>query len=361
MAETLLCIGTRKGLFLARSEDRAAWKIDGPHFKSDAVYSVAVDTRGGRVRVLAGADSTHWGPSVFHSDDLGASWHEATEAPVRFPAEIDASVARVWQLSPAGENAPGVVWAGAEPHSLWKSEDGGETYNLVKGLWEHPHHAEWQPGGGGACLHTVLPDPEDPEKLLVALSAGGAYRSADGGRSWEASNTGITVNFLPDPEPEFGQCVHKIAPAAGRDGRYYLQHHWGVYRSDDDGHTWQNIGEGLPSDFGFAVCAHPRRRDTAYVFPLNGDYDRVPAERKCRVYRTDDAGATWQPLTRGLPGEHHGVVLRDAMTVDAEDPMGIYFGTRNGEVWASADEGEHWDEVASHLADVLVVRAVRIG
>jgi photosystem II stability/assembly factor-like uncharacterized protein len=358
MPQTLLCIGTKKGLFLARSEDRVRWELDGPHFRMSAVYAVAVDSREGRARVLAGADSPHLGPCVAHSDDLGATWSEAVKGAVRFPPGYEASVERVWQLRPAGPEQPGVVYAGAEPSSLWRSEDGGESFSLVEGLWEHPHRADWQPGYGGQCLHTILPDPADPQRVLVAMSTGGVYRTEDGGRSWNPSNHGIQAYFLPDPYPEYGQCVHKVAADAERPDRLYLQNHGGVYRSDDGGRTWASIADSLPAEFGFPVAAHPRRGGTAYLFPLEADANRVPAGERCRVYRTDDAGESWRPLERGLPqSEHFGVVLRDALTVDDGDPAGVYFGTRNGEVYGSPDEGEQWHLVAAHLPDVLCVRA----
>lgn len=188
------------------------------------------------------------------------------------------------------------------------------------------------------------------------------FRSKDGGASWAPSNQGVSAVFLPDPDPEFGQCVHKIAQDAGDLDRLYLQNHWGVYRSDDGGAKWTDIGEGLPSDFGFAVAAHPHRPGTAYVFPITADADRVPAGRRCRVYRTSDAGSSWEALSAGLPeGDHFGTVLRDALRTDDADPAGVYFGNRNGEVYASADDGDSWQLLASHLPDVLCVRAVAMA
>jgi hypothetical protein len=218
------------------------------------------------------------------------------------------------------------------------------------------------PGGGGLGLHTVITDPRDAAAVTVAVSTAGVYRTLDGGKSWAPSNSGVQAVFLPDKFPEFGQCVHKIAPDAVRQDRLYLQNHWGVYRSDDAGTSWTDIGAGLPSDFGFAVAAHPTRGDTAYIFPINADADRVPAERRCRVFRTTDAGASWEPLTAGLPtGDHYGTVLRDALCTDDSDPAGVYFGNRNGELYASADDGDSWRQLAAHLPDVLTVRAVTVG
>ncbi|MGV9315730.1 WD40/YVTN/BNR-like repeat-containing protein [Streptomyces sp. NPDC003691] len=360
MVEVLLTVGTRKGLFTGRRR-AGRWRLSGPFLPARAVYAVAIDTRGPVPRLLAGGDSAHWGPSVFHSDDLGASWTEPDRPAVAFPRDTGASLERVWQLHPAASGDPGVVYAGTEPAALFRSEDRGETFTLVRPLWEHPTRSRWEPGGGGEAVHTVVTDPRDPRAVTVAVSAAGVFRSRDGGASWDPSNDGVSAVFLPDPHPEFGQCVHKIAQDAGDPGRLYLQNHWGVYRSDDAGARWTDIGAGLPSDFGFAVAAHPHRPDTAYVFPIAADSDRVPAGHRCRVFRTSDAGVSWEPLTAGLPaGDHFGTVLRDALCTDDGDPAGVYFGNRNGELYASADDGDTWEQVAAHLPDVLCVRAATV-
>ncbi|OEJ37798.1 glycosyl hydrolase [Streptomyces agglomeratus] len=361
MTDVLLTVGTRKGLFIGRRRG-GEWQIDGPHFTAQAVYSVAIDTRGAVPRLLVGGDSLHWGPSVFHSDDLGATWVEPKQPAVKFPDYTDTSLERVWQLRPAGAEAPGVVYAGTEPAALFRSEDRGESFELVRPLWEHPTRSRWVPGGGGEGLHTIITDPRDAGAVTVAVSTAGVFRSLDGGASWSPSNKGVSAVFLPDPNPEFGQCVHKIAQDAADPDRLYLQNHWGVFRSDDAGANWADIGAGLPSTFGFAAAAHPHRADTAYVFPITADSDRVPAGNKCRVYRTADAGGSWEPLSAGLPPEpHYGTVLRDALCTDDADPAGVYFGNRNGELFASADDGDSWRMLASHLPDVLCVRAAVIG
>ncbi|MGV9809101.1 WD40/YVTN/BNR-like repeat-containing protein [Micromonospora chersina] len=358
---TLLAIGTGKGLFLATSTDRRDWAVSGPHFPMTGVYAVAVDKRPGRPRLLAGMTSSHFGPSVATSDDLGGSWQEPEQAPVAFPADTGASLGRVWQLTPAGPDQPDVVWAGTEPSALFRSEDGGRSFSLVRALWDHPHREQWAAGFGGQAVHSVLPHPRDPGRMAVAMSTGGVYRTEDAGASWAPGNTGIRAYFLPDEWPEFGQCVHKIARDAGDPERLYAQNHHGVYRSDDDGLSWTSIAAGLPSDFGFPIVAHPSRPGTVYAFPLAADGERFPTDRRCRVYRSADAGESWEPLTAGLPdGPFYPSVLRDAMCADDHDPAGVYFGTRSGEVYASADDGDSWSRVAAHLPDVLCVRAAEV-
>jgi len=357
--DVLLALGTAKGLFLARSRDaRKTWDVSGPHFAMNGVYSVCVDKRGDTPRLLAGVDSSHFGPSVAISDDLGETWREPDAAPVAFPDDVDASLTRVWQITPG---ADGRIYAGTEPAALFVSEDGGTSFELVRALWDHPHRENWGAGFGGQAFHTILPHPDDPDSVLVAMSSGGVYRTVDGGRSWTASNTGIQTPFLPERFPEYGQCVHKVARDAVDHERLYAQNHHGVYRSDDGGTIWRSIADGLPTDFGFTMVAHPRRTGVIFNFPITADALRFPPDYRCRVYRSQDAGETWEARSEGLPaGPFYPAVLRDAMCTDDADPVGVYFGTRSGEVFASADEGDSWTQVASHLPDVLSVRAAVI-
>ncbi|MDQ2836622.1 MAG: exo-alpha-sialidase [Actinomycetota bacterium] len=355
--ETLVAIGTKKGLWLARSDNRQDWTLTGPEFSMHEIPSIAIDTRGDRTRILVGVRSEHWGPTVAHSDDLGQSWVEPEHGAIQFPPDTEAALERVWQLQPDAESRPGVVWAGCEPISVWKSTDGGEHFELNRPLWDHPHRSEWGAGFGGAAAHSIAPDPTDDDRVHVAMSTGGVYRSADGGQSWTARNNGISAYFMPDPNPEFGQCVHKIARDSGLPDRLYAQNHHGVYRSEDQGDSWQSIADGLPADFGFVMLAHPRTSGTVWVIPLQADGERFPPGARLAVHRTSDAGASWTRLDVGLPERDYNSVLRDAAAVDTAEPVGVYFGTRGGSVYASADAGDSFTELASHLPDVLCVRA----
>ncbi|MCZ2401671.1 exo-alpha-sialidase [Paenarthrobacter sp. Z7-10] len=354
---TVLAIGTKKGLWLATSQDREQWSFSGPHFLMNEIPSIGIDTRGGRTRIMVGVRSEHWGPTVAHSDDLGATWTEPEQGAIRFPEDANSALERVWQIYPDSADRPGVVWAGCEPISVWKSTDGGEHFELNRGLWDHPHRSQWGAGFGGAAAHTVLPSPTDERTLHVAMSTGGVYRSTDSGETWEARNHGISAYFMPDPDPEFGQCVHKVARDAQVPDRLYAQNHHGVYRSDDNADTWTSIADGLPADFGFVMMAHPSRSGTAWVIPIKADGERIPPDGKLAVHRTDDAGSSWTRLDSGLPQSEFNVVLRDAAAVDTAEPAGVYFGTRGGSVYASADEGNSFTEVIAHLPDVLCVRA----
>ena len=356
--DVVVLVGTTKGLFaLTARADRTSWQLGGPWFRGEEIYAAALDCRGGRTRLLVGATSSHWGPSVYRSDDLGATWVEPEPQTLAFPADAGAAVARVWQLQLAGEGQPDVVYAGVEPAALFRSGDGGVTFTLDDALWNHEHRRQWQPGGGGLCLHTIVPDPAGGPRLGVAVSAAGFYRTLDG-RRWEAANAGIKAPFLPEPTPPFGQCVHKVDRHPTEPDTLFLQHHWGVYRSDDFGGRWQEIGaDELPSTFGFPVVVDPNRPGTAYVLPLESNMFRCTPDGRLRVYRTTDGGASWEPLADGLPQENAWLtVLRDGFVADTLDPTGLYIGTRTGEVFASPDAGESWQEVARHLPPVVCVK-----
>ncbi len=355
----LLMIGTRKGLWLGRSdEQRTSWELTGPKFLMNEIYSMAIDTRDGKTRLLAGAMSSHFGPQVFRSDDLGETWQETPNGAIRFPEDTGSALEQVWQLKPGPASEPGVVYAGTQPSALFRSTDGGETFAMVRPLWDHPHREQWDAGFGGQAIHTIIPDESDPARMTVAMSTGGVYQTTDSGASWAPANVGVKAYFLPDPWPEFGQCVHKIDRHPDNAQRMYLQNHHGVYRTDDGGANWTSIADGLPSDFGFPIVVDPHDGDTVYVFPLVADGERIPPGGKPRVWRSTDAGEHWTELSKGLPEDgFYSCVMRDAMTADAADPTGLYLGTRDGSVFASNDGGESWSQVTEHLPDVMCVRA----
>ncbi len=313
------------------------------------VYAVGIDPHTGRI--LAGSESAHFGPSMWFSDDLGTSWREPGHAPIAFPSDVDAAFTRVWQFAFGGE--PGAVYAGVEPTALFRSVDGGESFELVRALWDHPHRSDWFPGAGGAAVHTVLPervsaDGTDPRCMTVAMSTGGVYQTRDGGGTWTPANRGIRATFLPEEYPEYGQCVHKVAVAA--DGAFYLQNHHGVYRSEDPLSGWAPIADGLPADFGFAMVAHPHAPGTALTFPVISEACHLPPDYRLDVRRTDDGGATWRPAAKGLPADpYYSIVLRDAACTDGTDVPGFYFGTRAGDVYAATDDDPEWRQVAAHL------------
>ena len=359
--QTILLAGTRKGLFVGRSdESRQHWEWDEPRFSFDEVYSVGVDKRGDDVRLLSGNASLWMGAQVQRSDDLGRTWEFTPNGGPTFPEQADASVKHIWQLTSG--TTPGVVYAGVEPGAIFRSDDRGEHFTLAQGLWDHPHRAEWGEGFGGQAFHTILPHPTDPDAMIAAISTGGVYRTRDGGATWDACNQGIRADFMPEGKqyPEFGQCVHKIARHPEHPERLYLQNHGGVYRSDDEADSWHDIGEGLSSDFGFCVVVHPRQPETIWVFPNGGGEERFPPGGKARVWRSRDAGESWSELGNGLPDRFLVSVMRDAMCTDDHEQPGLYFGARNGAVYASLDDGDSWSEIVRDLPDVVTVRAVAV-
>ena len=361
MSEAVLLVGTRKGLWIGRSDaSRQRWEWSEPEFLMQGIYGLGIDTRGDAPRMFVSGTSEHWGPGVYRSDDLGRTWTESQGAAVRFPADLGSSVERVWQIQPGGVDEPDVVWAGTQPSALFRSEDRGESFSLVRSLWDHPHREQWGAGFGGQAIHTIVPHPKDPQQVTVAMSTGGVYRTSDGGRSWSPANKGIKAYFFPDPWPEFGQCVHKVAAHPAAPERLFAQNHHGVYRSDDGGDQWVSIADGLPADFGFPIVVHPHQPETVFVFPLVADGARIPPQGQARVWRSADAGETWTPSGRGLPDQFWAAVMRDAMTTDRADQAGLYLGARDGSVFASLDDGDSWTQIAAHLPDVLSVRAAVI-
>ena len=357
----LLLVGTTKGAFILRSNtNRARWEVGGPYFHGQAVYTMVYDGRGGQHRIWASTQS-FWGTLLRSSEDFGKSWTNPQEASIRFPADTGVSLKNIWQISLGRTDEPDVLYCGVDPAALFETRDGGETWSLVRGLFDHPHRPRWVPGNGGLALHTIVPDPVDRQRMYVAISAGGVYRTNDAGRTWTAQNRGIRVTFMPGKYPEFGQCVHKIVMHPARPERLFLQNHWGLYRSDDSCENWTDIANGVPSDFGFAMAMHPRNPDCVYIVPVESDQFRCACDGRLRVYRTRSGGASWESLARGLPQKQaYETVLRDAMTVDSLDPAGIFFGTRSGQLFGSCDEGRTWNKILDGLPAIVCVRSALI-
>jgi len=360
--DVLVLAGTMKGAFLLRSTARRArWEIAGPYFHGQQIYALAWDGRDGRHRVWA-STTNMWGSFLRSSDDYGRTWTDPVEAPIRFPADSGATLKNIWQILMGRPTEPNVMYCGVEPAALFESCDDGQNWSLVRGLFDHPHRPRWMPGMGGLALHTILLDPQSNERMYVAISAGGVYATEDGGRTWQARNRGVRVVYTPDKYPEFGQCVHKITLHPARPERLFLQNHWGLYRSDNYGEGWQDIAHGVPSDFGYTIVAHPHDPGCVYIVPIESDEFRCTPEGRLRVYRTRNAGESWEALTRGLPQKRaYETVLRDSMAVDSLEPAGIYFGTRSGQIYASPDDGKNWERIAEGLPPVVCVKAAVVG
>ena len=365
MTAIRVLVGTRKGAFLLSSDGiRRDWRVDGPLFAGWEIYHVKGSPADPN-RLYASQSTSWFGQVVQRSDDGGRSWnpvgnefryagvpgthqwYDGTPHPWEF--------ARVWHLEPSLRD-PDTVYAGVEDAALFRSTDGGSTWEEVPGLRQHGSGPAWQPGAGGMCLHTILLDPENPDRMLVAISAAGVFRSDDGGATWAAANRGLRSEGIPDPDAEVGHCVHRLAMHPSRPAVLYMQKHWDVMRSDDRGDTWYEVSGNLPTDFGFAIDVHAHEPETVYVVPIKSDAEHYPLDGKLRVYRSRSGGLDWEPLTRGLPQSNCYVnVLRDAMSVDHADPCGVYFGTTGGQVYASADAGDSWEPIVRDLPSVLSV------
>jgi len=358
--DVVLLVGTMKGAFVVRAGGtRATWEVGGPYLAGRAVYALAHDGRAGRRRIWAGVASMHWGAVLATTDDWGRTWTEPEQAPIRFPADSGLALKQIWQIRPGRADEPDTLYCGVEPAALFRSDDNGKTWAIVRGLLDHPHRPRWTPGGGGLCLHTVVLDPAKAARMWVAVSTAGVYRTDDGGRTWAARNAGIRAEFLPEKYPEFGQCVHKVVQHPDRPETLFLQNHWGLYRSDDGGDSWRDVARGVPSDFGFPMAVDPHDPERVYIVPLESDAFRCPPEGKLRVYRTRNGGKSWEPLSRGLPQRGvYDAILRDALATDTLAPTGVYFGTRAGNLFASKDGGNSWRLAVGGLPPIVCVRAV---
>ena len=365
MSTVRVLVGTRKGAFILTSDGkRKDWKVSEPLFTGWEVYHLKGSPADPN-RLYASQCSGWFGQQIQRSEDGGANWtpvgnkftydgvpgthqwYDGTAHPWEFK--------RVWHLEPSLAD-PDLVYAGVEDAALFKSSDGGATWSELAGLRGHDTGPHWQPGAGGMCLHTIILDPADPGRMYIAISAAGAFRTDDGGKSWKPINKGLVSDILPNPTAEVGHCVHHVAMHRERPGVLFMQKHWDVMRSDNAGDTWQEVSGNLPTDFGFVIDVHAHEPETLYVVPIKSDSEHFPPEGKLRVYRSRTGGNEWEALTKGLPQKDCYVnVLRDAMAVDSLDACGVYFGTTGGQVYASADAGDNWIPIVRDLPAVLSV------
>ncbi len=386
MSGVRLLVGTRKGAFVLTADGkRKRWKVSGPHFAGWEVYHLK-GSPADPDRIYASQSSGWFGQVIQRSDDGGKTWEApgggVTTSPEGFPrGESNKFVydvspetgkpltthqyydgtqhpwefKRVWHLEPSPGD-PDTVFAGVEDAALFRSVNGGQTWQELPGLRGHETGPRWQPGAGGMCLHTILLDPGDPGRIFIAISAAGAFRTDDGGSTWRPVNRGLRSEGIPDSNAEVGHCVHRIAMHRDRPHVLFMQKHWDVMRSDDAGETWREVSGNLPTDFGFPIDVHAHEPDTIYVVPIKSDSEHYPPGGRLRVYRSRTGGNEWEALTKGLPQRNCYVnVLRDAMAVDAIDPCGVYFGTTGGQVYASADAGDTWRPIVRDLPAVLSV------
>jgi photosystem II stability/assembly factor-like uncharacterized protein len=365
MAKVRLLIGTHKGaFFLTSDERRQQWKVDGPHFAGWDVYHVK-GSPADPDRLYAAQSRGWFGQVVQRSDDGGATWEPVGnqfqyEGATRTHKWYDNSdhpyeFLRVWHLEPSLTD-PDTVYAGVEDAALFRTTDAGKSWEELSGLRTHPTASTWAPGAGGLCLHTIILDKDNPNRIVTAISAAGAFRSDDAGQTWRTITKGLHSNYIPDPDAEVGHCVHHIAMHPSRPNVLYMQKHWDVMRSDDSGDTWHEVSGNLPTDFGFVIDVHAHEPETIYVVPITSDSDHFVPDGKLRVYRSKSGGNEWEALTKGLPQHDCYVnVLRDAMAVDSLDSCGVYFGTTGGQVYASSDGGDSWNAIVHDFPAVLSV------
>jgi photosystem II stability/assembly factor-like uncharacterized protein len=365
MSGVRVLVGTRKGAFVLTADGtRKRWDVSGPHFGGWEIYHVA-GSPADQDRLYASQSTSWFGQLIQRSDDGGATWepvgnefsydgipgthqwYDGTPHPWEF--------ARVWHLEPSLTD-PDTLYAGVEDAALFRSIDGGQSWQELSGLRDHESGSAWQPGAGGMCLHTIVQHPRDPGRIVVAISAAGVFRTDDAGKTWRPINRGLRSEQIPDPAAEVGHCVHRLAMHPSRPDVLFMQKHWDVMRSDDGGESWREISGDLPTDFGFPIGVHAHEPDTIYVVPITSDSEHYPPEGKLRVYRSRTGGYEWEALTKGLPQRDCYVnVLRDAMAVDSLDPCGVYIGTTGGQVYASVDAGDSWAPIVRDLPSVLSV------
>jgi hypothetical protein len=365
MSKVRVLVGTRKGAFILSSDaSRKKWTVDGPHFAGWEIYHLK-GSPADPDRLYASQSSGWFGQVLQRSDDGGKSWNAAgnqflydgTPGTHKWYDDSDHpwEFKRVWHLEPSLDD-PDKVYAGVEDAAFFQSTDGAKTWQEMPGLREHPSAGGWAPGAGGMCLHTIVIDPTNANRIYIAISAAGVFRSDDAGKSWKPANKGLRSNTMPDEDSEVGHCVHRIAMHPSRPDTLFMQKHWDVLRTDDGAGSWREISGNLPTDFGFVIDVNANEPETVYVIPITSDSHHFVMDGKLRVYRSKSGGDDWEALTKGLPQENCYVnVLRDSMAVDTLDPSGIYFGTSGGQVYVSPDGGDNWNAIVHDLPAVLSV------
>ena len=355
---TVVLLGTKRGLFAVTSADRQTWTSAPMGLGGHRIYYGILDQRQGK-RLFAAENDDFFGCSLRYSDDFGATWHEP-ERGIQFPAESGEKLKNLWTIEPGRADEPGRLFVGVDPASLWESRDNGVTWELNAGLMAHPTRPTWNPGNGGLCLHTIIPDYSDRNRMWVGISAVGCLRTDDGGETWRFMNKGTRADFQPEKYPEYGQCLHRMVQHPTQPQTLYQQNHCGIYKTVNSGEDWEDIQHNLPSDFGFPIALDPHHPDT--VFTIVEDMGRSNIGEQFTVYRTRDGGASWEPRTDGLPaggGVKLGV-LRHGMCSDRHDPCGIYVGTNTGQLFASLDGGDTWRLIADYLPSIYSVSATMI-
>jgi hypothetical protein len=375
-SKAMVMIGTPKGGFIFTSDrDRKQWTKSDMMFKGWNVMHMQMDPRD--QRLYASVSHFVYGPTIQYSDDLGRTWTQAKQSPAftrpstsprphgtveeafsgRPAPDTLEEVIKVWNIAPGRADEPGVLYAGVQPAALFKSTDRGETWSLIEGLYDHPQRGQWNPGAGGLCLHSIVLDPRDKERMYVAISSAGVYRTDDGGKTWLPRNKNVRADFMGEHRyPEFGQCTHKLDMHPSRPDVLFQQNHCGMYRSDNRGDDWIDIGEGkLPSRFGFPIVVHPHDPQTIYIIPEESDEFRMSINGQFAAWRSRDGGESWSRLTDGLPKNAHLVVLREAMAADSLDKAGVYAGTNTGQLFYSRNEGDSWEMLADYLPPIQSV------
>jgi len=356
--KNVILLGTKKGAFVFESVDgRRNWKSSGPHFKGIPVLHVMYDPR--NKTAFAGVDNFFTGTYVARSSNLGRSWKEGKKPP-RFPKSSGSTVKRVWHIEPGTDDEPGVVYCGVDPGALFRSDDAGDTWKLNRSLFEQKTRPKWNPGAGGLNLHSILVDPRDGDTMSIAISAAGILKTTDGGETWGFRNKGIRADFMPNKYPEYGQCPHHMVRHPSRPSVLYQQNHCGVYRSDDNGESWKEITNNLPSTFGFVIGVDWNDPKRVYVAPEESGAARLPLGERFMVWGSDDSGNSWSQMEDGLPKHSYYTTYREGMDTDEEDPCGVYVGTSTGQLLFSRNSAKGWELVADGLPPILSVSAASI-